>query len=151
MTIQYIRRLPPILGYSVERELKPKWEYLTKTGFDYLDVVDFPAYFSYPFERVIRSRFEFLLVKKTPPKSLGLDRILRFGDEDFIKIVAKNREAFPEFKAFLRQREIRLSAQVMSKKKRRRRRRKNNVSDPVKKKDMEVSKSKGENHLDNRI
>ena len=91
----YSSRLPPVLGYSVEKDLKPKWRYLASVSqFASFEVGRFPAYFSYPFERVIKSRFEYLRdVKHIPLQLLSVDQILRFGDKDFATIVAKDDDA----------------------------------------------------------
>jgi len=87
-------RLPPVLGYSVEKDLKPKWEYLKAVSqFASFEVGRFPAYFSYPLERVIKSRYEYLLVvKRYPVQLLSVDDILRFGDKDFAINVAKDED-----------------------------------------------------------
>lgn len=53
----------------------------------------FPAYFSYPFERVIKSRYEYLRAKqRLPVQLLAVDEILRFGDKDFATIVARDED-----------------------------------------------------------
>jgi hypothetical protein len=86
---RFITRLPPVLGYSVEKELIPKWNFLNSMFIDArFEVSKFPAYFSYPLERVIKSRFEYLKdVKKIPIPLMALDQVLRYGDRDFaIKI-----------------------------------------------------------------
>jgi len=87
-------RLPPVLGYSVEKDLKPKWEYLNAVSqFASFEVGRFPAYFSYPLERVIKSRYEYLrMVKRYPVQLLSVDDILRFGDTDFATNVAKDED-----------------------------------------------------------
>ena len=64
----------------------------------------FPAYFSYPFERVISSRFEYLIANNIPPKAIGLDRILRFGDEDFIKIITKDEKMIDDYRNYVQKR-----------------------------------------------
>ena len=46
---RFVTRIPPVLGYSVEDDLRPKWDFLREVcQFDYFEVVRFPAYFSYP-------------------------------------------------------------------------------------------------------
>ena len=84
-----------------------------KSGFDYFDVVRFPAYFSYPFERVIKSRFEYLSINNIPPKAIGLDRILRFGDEDFIKIISNDTKTLDDYRKFSRQRQTCQSERIV--------------------------------------
>merc|ERR1712238_200102 len=60
----FVTRLPPVLGYSVEKEIQPKWEFLKKmTLKPEYELNAFPAYFSYPFQRVIKTRFNCLAYK----------------------------------------------------------------------------------------
>jgi len=87
---RFITRLPPVLGYSVEKDLVPKWNYLnTVSQFASFEVSKFPAYFAYPLERVIKSRYEYLdKVKRLPFQLQPVDDILRYGDADFAIIIA---------------------------------------------------------------
>lgn len=103
---RFISRLPPVVGYSVSRELEPKWEYLETVLVDpRFEVSRFPAYFSYPLERVIKTRFEYLRkVKKVPSQLLSLDQVLRFGDKDFAIKVAKDQDKGQAFRAFAQER-----------------------------------------------
>lgn len=88
---RFITRLPPVLGYSVENELKPKWEFLKKVcQYSSFEVRRFPAYFSYPLDRVIMGRYAYLQEKGIPARLLPVDDILRFGDADFARSVAKD-------------------------------------------------------------
>jgi len=88
---RFITRLPPVLGYSVENELKPKWEFLKKVcQYSSFEVRRFPAYFSYPLDRVIMGRYAYLHEKGIPARLLPVDDILRFGDADFARSVAKD-------------------------------------------------------------
>ena len=103
---RFISRLPPILGYSVERELKPKWEVIqniyTYTSFE---LSKFPAFFSYPLERVIKARFEYLRdVKKLPISLIAPDLVLRYGDRDFAVRVAGDGDGGEIFSEFLKSR-----------------------------------------------
>ena len=100
----YNSRLPAILGYSVEDDLKPKWGYLSQVcGFDYFEVVRFPAYFSYPLER-ITSRYEYLGSKGIPLRLVNVDTVLRFGDDDFATTVAGDSDNGKNFRAYVRER-----------------------------------------------
>ena len=83
-------RLPPVLGYSIEKDLKPKWDFLKEVcQFDYFEVVRFPAYFSYPLERVIKMRYNYLRdCKDIPLQLVRVDDVLRFGDRDFATEIA---------------------------------------------------------------
>jgi len=99
---RFVTRLPPVLGYSVEDDLKPKWDFLKEVcQFDYFEVVRFPAYFSYPLERVIRMRYEYLRdCKQIPIQLARVDDVLRYGDRDFATEIAldnDNGEAFAKF------------------------------------------------------
>ena len=104
---RFISRLPPILGYSVEKELKPKWDVIqniyTYTSFE---LSKFPAFFSYPLERVIKSRFEYLRdVKKLPISLIAPDLVLRYGDRDFAIRVAGDGDGGAGFSEFLKARQ----------------------------------------------
>ena len=91
-----------MLGYSVEDELVPKWEYLcTVSTQATFELSAFPAYFSYPLDRRIKARFSYLQqVKRVPTQILALDVVLRYGDRDFATQVARDTDdgaAFLEF------------------------------------------------------
>lgn len=100
-------RLPPVLGYSVEDELVPKWEYLcrvcTQGSFE---LSTFPAYFSYPLEKRIKTRYQYLQqVKGIPTQLLALDRVLRYGDRDFATRVAHDTDDGAAFLAFCKEKQ----------------------------------------------
>jgi hypothetical protein len=99
---RFISRLPPILGYSVPNELQPKWEFLESVVTDArFELSRFPAYFSYPLERVIKTRFEYLRnVKRVPVQLMGLDQVMRFGDKDFAVKVAMDKDKGAAFRQF---------------------------------------------------
>jgi len=101
---RFITRLPPVLSYSVEKELSPKWQFLTTVcQYARFEVVRFPAYFSYPLDRVIMSRYRYLRdIKGIPLRTihmLSVDQVLRFGDDDFSRFVGrdKNGKAYREY------------------------------------------------------
>jgi hypothetical protein len=87
---RFVTRIPPVLGYSVDDDLRPKWDFLREVcQFDYFEVVRFPAYFSYPLERVIKLRYEYLRdIKGIPILLARVDDVLRFGDRDFATEIA---------------------------------------------------------------
>lgn len=89
---RFVSRLPPVLGYSVEKELRPKFEFLASVTNDArFEVSKFPAFFSYPLERVIKTRFEYLRdVKRVPTPLFHLDHILCSGDKDFAVRIARD-------------------------------------------------------------
>jgi hypothetical protein len=102
LSLSLLSRLPPVLGYSVEKDLEPKWNFLREVcQFDYFEVVRFPAYFSYPLERVIKMRYSYLRDCKGIPIQLArVDDVLRFGDRDFATEIALDEDngvAFAKF------------------------------------------------------
>mmetsp|Transcript_25259 Transcript_25259/g.53368 ORF Transcript_25259/g.53368 Transcript_25259/m.53368 type:complete len:695 (+) Transcript_25259:218-2302(+) len=103
---RFITRLPPVLGYSVDSDLKPKWEFLKEVcQFDYFEVVRFPAYFSYPLERVIKMRYEYLRdIKQIPIQLARVDDVLRFGDRDFATEIALDKDNGAAFAKFVKER-----------------------------------------------
>ena len=107
---RFITRLPPVLGYSVDNELRPKWEYLEGITADpRFDVSKFPAVFSYPLTR-IQARFEYLKnVKKVPTQLLSLDQVLCYGDRDFSLKVARDKDNGVSFTQFLEDRKNEVS------------------------------------------
>jgi hypothetical protein len=95
-----------VLGYSVSDELLPKWNYLNEMcQYAAFEVIRFPAYFSYPLERVIMNRYEYLrTVKRIPVQLLPVDDILRYGDTDFSKIIANDKDDGREYMNFVSER-----------------------------------------------
>jgi hypothetical protein len=101
----FVTRLPPVLGYSVEKELKPKWEFLkTVCMFAEFEIKKFPAYFSYPFERVIKTRYEYLSLKGISRQLVPVDSVLRYGDADFAVKVVRDDDDGKSFRAFCKTR-----------------------------------------------
>lgn len=104
----FVTKLPPVLGYSVEKDLKPKWEFLKTVCLQpEFELKKFPAYFSYPFDRVIKTRFNYLAYKGISIRfvSMRIDTVLRFGDLDFATKVALDDDRGRAFRSFARQRE----------------------------------------------
>ncbi|KAG7373916.1 mitochondrial transcription termination factor (mTERF) family protein [Nitzschia inconspicua] len=105
----FITRLPPVLGYSVEKELKPKWEFLKVVCmFASFEINKFPAYFSYPLERVIRTRYEYLTYKGISRQLIPVDAVLRYGDKDFALRVARDDDKGEMFRSFCKNRSKKL-------------------------------------------
>jgi len=103
----FVTKLPPVLGYSVEEELSPKWEFLKTVSLQpAFELKEFPAYFSYPFARVIKTRFNYLAFKGISIRfvSMRIDTVLRFGDVDFATKVALDDDRGEVFRAFTKQR-----------------------------------------------
>jgi len=106
---RFITRLPPVLGYSVKNDLIPKWKFLKSVcQFPSFEVGRFPAYFSYPLDRVIKSRYEYLsLVKNLSVQLMPVDDILRYGDVDFAILIAKDLDG-SAYAKFVKERNKRL-------------------------------------------
>ena len=124
---RFVTRLPPVLGYSVEDDLEPKWNFLKEVcQFDYFEVVRFPAFFSYPLERVIKMRYEYLRDCKGIPIQLArVDDVLRFGDRDFATEIALDEDNGVAFKEFVEQKSCRLRPASKTRHKQRQRKHKN--------------------------
>eukprot|EP00980_Cylindrotheca_fusiformis_P012683 scaffold3103_cov136-Cylindrotheca_fusiformis.AAC.21 len=113
----FITKLPPVLGYSVEKELQPKWEYLKRVCFKpEFELEQFPAYFSYPFERVIKTRYEYLATKDVARQLIPVAKVLRFGDKDFARVVARDRDGGKAFRAFCEKRRRGIQGSVQKRK-----------------------------------
>lgn len=101
----FVTSLPPVLGYSVEKELRPKWEYLQRVCLQpTFEINNFPAYFSYPFDRVIRTRYEYLEAKGIARQLVPVDAVVRFGDVDFATRIARDEDGGKVFRAFTEKR-----------------------------------------------
>jgi mTERF len=107
---RFISRLPPVLGYSVRRELVPKWRFLQSIHADArFEVSKFPAYFSYPLERVIKTRYEYIQqVRRIPPQLLPLDKVVSYGDNDFAVKIMGDVDGGKAFRQFVENRRKRL-------------------------------------------
>jgi len=101
----FVTRLPTILGYSVEKEIKPKWEFLKMACMraDF-EINKFPAYFSYPFERVIKARYDYLAAKGIARQLVPVDAVVRYGDIDFATRVARDDDGGKVFLKFCERR-----------------------------------------------
>ncbi|KAM7258199.1 hypothetical protein ACFE04_013940 [Oxalis oulophora] len=76
-----LRRFSPLLGYSIEKVLRPKTEFLVNTMEKRVrDVVEYPRYFSYSLEKKIKPRF---YVLKARNMNCSLKDMLGKNDEDF--------------------------------------------------------------------
>lgn len=121
---RFVTRLPPVLGYSVEKDLQPKWDFLTEVcQFDYFEVARFPAYFSYPLDRVIKLRYEYLRdVKGIPIQLARVDDVLRFGDREFATEIALDDDYGVAFAKFAEERNFGLHSSVRKNRRKPRRR-----------------------------
>jgi hypothetical protein len=129
---RFISRLPPILGYSVANELQPKWEFLESVVTDArFELSRFPAYFSYPLERVTKNRFEYLRqTKRFPVQLMALDQVLRFGDKEFAVKVAGDKDHGVAYREFAQDRKKPPAAAGGKKPNKRRAPKKKNVPPP---------------------
>lgn len=109
LILLFYRRFPPVLGYSVEEDLLPKWQFLSKVcDFGYFEVVRFPAYFSYPLDKVTVPRYDYLRAKSIPFELVTIDEVLRYGDADFARIVVGDQDGGALFSRFLEDRRKRM-------------------------------------------
>jgi hypothetical protein len=120
---RFVTRLPPVLGYSVEKDLQPKWDFLAEVcQFDYFEVARFPAYFSYPLDRVIKLRYEYLRDCKNIPIQLArVDDVLRFGDREFATEIALDDDNGVAFAKFVEERDCSLQSSMRNRRKQKRR------------------------------
>ena len=82
--LRFVQRLPPVLGYDVDTNLRPKWDFLVNTlRLTTFDVSRFPAYFSYPLEKVTMPRMAYLAAVNQPNAVWGLNLILTPSDDIF--------------------------------------------------------------------
>ena len=56
----FIKRLPPVLGYPVDWELRKKWALFQELGMDAKDLAEFPGFFSYSLHDRIIPRLHFM-------------------------------------------------------------------------------------------
>lgn len=85
-----VRRLPPILGYDVDTNIHPKMHYLLhEMKLPLLQVLLFPAVFSYSLSRRILPRTRFLMFLSIRVSAVGLSKAVSLSDDEFCKSVAK--------------------------------------------------------------
>ena len=82
-TARFVTRLPPVLAYDVDRDLRPKMAELVKCALSVYDIVRFPAYFSYPLDGVIKPRTAFLKQLGVPITTFPLQALFTPGDKEF--------------------------------------------------------------------
>lgn len=76
-----VGRFSPLLGYSIEKVLKPKLDFLVNIMEKPIkEVVDYPRYFSYSLEKKITPRF---CVLKGRDVEYSLKDMLGKNDEEF--------------------------------------------------------------------
>jgi hypothetical protein len=85
---RFAARLPPVLAYDVDADLRPKMAHVAASALSVYDIVRFPAYFSYPLDTVIRPRTAFMEANNLPLKCFELKNLLTPGDTEFAKRIA---------------------------------------------------------------
>ena len=103
---RFVARVPAILGYSVENDLLPKWKHLRMVSSDArFEVTKFPAYFTYPFDRVIKARYEYIRdIKKFPAQLVSVDKVVSYGDTDFAVKVMRDEDGGMAYRDFVNKR-----------------------------------------------
>ena len=97
---RFATRLPPVLAYDVDADLRPKMAHLAASALSVYDVVRFPAYFSYPLDTVIRPRTAFLESYGLPLTRFELKTLFTPGDAQFAKrVVGAAPAEYAAFKA----------------------------------------------------
>ena len=86
---RFATRLPPVLAYDVDADLRPKMAHLAARALSVYDVVRFPAYFSYPLEGVIAPRTAFLEELGLPLTRFELKTLFTPSDEQFAERVLR--------------------------------------------------------------
>jgi hypothetical protein len=95
----FVQRLPPVVGYPVDWELRKKYIYLTqRLRLTTSDLVTFPAYFSHPLHDRIVPRLEFMQRRGRRVNSVLLRVALTMDDASFAKNLMGVSEE--EYKAF---------------------------------------------------
>lgn len=99
---RFVTRIPPILSYDVDKELVPRWEILKAEGMGAFDLTRFPAFFSYPIQR-IKMRYGFLRHAGINSRGLTIDDVLRGGDRDFAMMVGLDVEDYRNYEMLVEQ------------------------------------------------
>jgi hypothetical protein len=97
---RFATRLPPVLAYDVDADLRPKMAHLAASALGVYEVVRFPAYFSYPLDTVIKPRTAFMEANNLPLRRFELKYLFTLGDNQFAKrIVGVSPSEYAAFKA----------------------------------------------------
>ena len=82
----FVKRLPPVLGYPVDRELRKKWTCFQDLGLGAEDLADFPGFFSYSLHDRIIPRLEYMRLHGKVIDNIVLLRVgMAGGDVAFAK------------------------------------------------------------------
>lgn len=97
---RFATRLPPVLAYDVDADLRPKMAHLAASALSVYDVVRFPAYFSYPLDTVIRPRTAFMETYDLPLTRFELKTLVTPADGKFAsRVVGAPPQEYAAFKA----------------------------------------------------
>ncbi|PKA50707.1 hypothetical protein AXF42_Ash017586 [Apostasia shenzhenica] len=83
-TVKMILRSPSLLTYSIDKNFRPKVEFLiAEMGREILEMKEFPQYFAFSLEGRIKPRHKMLVERGFDASSLSLKEMLRVSDGEF--------------------------------------------------------------------
>ncbi|KAK8971508.1 hypothetical protein KSP40_PGU002651 [Platanthera guangdongensis] len=83
-TVKMVLRSPGLLSYSIEKNFRPKLEFLLgEMGREMEELMDFPQYFSYSLEGKIKPRHLVLVERGFGSSSISLGKMLKASDGEF--------------------------------------------------------------------
>mmetsp|Transcript_2643 Transcript_2643/g.11573 ORF Transcript_2643/g.11573 Transcript_2643/m.11573 type:complete len:468 (-) Transcript_2643:2184-3587(-) len=97
---EFVFRLPSVLAYDVDSNIKPKLSLLKRVGYEMRQIVEFPGCLSFSLEDVIIPRLAFLRYLGVDVSSKRLPIILACSEDRFCERVASRPTS--EFKEFCR-------------------------------------------------
>lgn len=95
----FVKRLPPVMGYPVDWELRKKWGLFQELGLGSLDLAEFPGWFSYSLHDRLIPRLEFCREQGVSTEDVVLLRVgMAGGDAAFAKeFVGVEPETYDDF------------------------------------------------------
>ncbi|KAJ1458919.1 hypothetical protein M885DRAFT_613825 [Pelagophyceae sp. CCMP2097] len=103
---RFVTRIPPVLAYDVESNLRPKMAFAVRHALSIFDIVRFPAFFSYPLETIIAPRAAYLAqYSRISLAVVGLATALTLSDDEFARRFAgqDGRDPAPQYAVFKKQ------------------------------------------------
>lgn len=96
---EFIKRLPPVLGYPVDWELRKKWALFQELGLDASDFAGFPGFVSYSLHDRLIPRLDFCRRQGVLAQDVvALRVVMAGGDAAFAKeFIGVDSEAYEEF------------------------------------------------------
>ncbi|KAL0909214.1 hypothetical protein M5K25_020061 [Dendrobium thyrsiflorum] len=83
-TVKLVLRMPSLLTFSVEKNFRPKVEFLVgEMGREILDLKEFPQYFAYSLEGRIKPRHTMMVERGFGSSSISLGEMLKASDGEF--------------------------------------------------------------------